>query len=42
MKMEYQQVRDRVARESAALGRIVAETGAFMLLATLVWILLAR
>ena len=41
-KMEYQQVKERVQRESAALGGIVIRTGLGMLAALLVWIFLAR
>ena len=40
--MDYRQVKERVAHEKAALGRIVLETGLGMLAFFLVWIFLAR
>ena len=40
--MEYRQVKERVEREDQALKRIVLQTGAGMLAAILVWILLAH
>ena len=40
--MDYRQVRDRVAREKAALRGIVIESGVGMLLCLLLWIFLGR
>ena len=39
-KMDYSQVKERVAKEKASLGRIVLETGLGMLAFFLVWIFL--
>ena len=41
-RMDYRQVKERVAKEKAALGGIVLETGIGMLAFFLVWILLGR
>lgn len=40
--MDYRQVRERVAKEKAALPRLVLETGIGMLLFFLAWIFLGR
>ena len=40
--MDYRQVRDRVAREKAALRGIVIKSGAGMVLGLLLWIFLGR
>ena len=42
MKMDYRQVKERVEKESAALGTIVIRTGIGMLAALLVWIVLSH
>ena len=42
MKMEYQQVRERVEKESGALGKLVVQTGIGMLVALIAAILLLR
>ena len=41
-RMDYRQVKERVAREKASLRGIVIETGLGMLAFFLVWIFLAR
>ena len=41
-KMDYAQVKERVAGEQAALGRLVIETGIGMLAFFLAWIFLGR
>ena len=41
-RMDYRQVKERVANEKAALGRLVIETGIGMLAFFLAWIVLGR
>ena len=42
MKMDYEQVKERVRREKDALGGIVLKTGVMMLVGILAAIFLAR